>query len=365
MLTTKYLIDSRFADVLQAFNNPPRSETPATVSAVASASIHAAEPPLTVSASEHEPEVEPESEPSTQIGGVIPPMANSIGSFTFMQNSEIETEAAEQEPETPADDWVGVEKSEAVQEPEIPTGADTAEPVEEVDVSDMQAEAIPPPPAYEEERQGPIDWAADDEGGLPPIANLQATFGSGSATPAVVEPEVAAIPGPTGLADVKQPLASEEAHSPNGHAHHHHPHHHHHHHAQGATEEDDGFQMWGRGSGRARGRGGFRGGHSENGERGGFRGGFRGGEGRGGFRGGFRGGERGGEGRGGFRGHGGFRGGERGGERGAFRGGNRPSSGDWRTESNGGEGFRGRGRGGRGRGGFEQRGGAPPTPTAA
>ena len=137
-----------------------------------------------------------------------------------------------------------------------------------------------------------IDWADDDEGGLPSIANLQAKFGtSGSASPVVDEvPETPVSVNDDGN-DNLYPAAQQE--------------------------EDDGFtQARGRGRGRGAHRGGdrgHRGFHHHNGERGGYRGGDRGGD-RGGFRGhhgdpgGFRGGDR-----GGFRG---FRGGERGGERG-------------------------------------------------
>ena len=111
----------------------------------------------------------------------------------------------------------------------------------------------------------PIDWAeADEEGGLPSIANLQASFApSGSVTP-VVETADSTTPAPVNGVNV----------------------------ASAPQPEDDGFTQprdhRGRGRGRGHrgesrgGRGGFRG------ERGGYRGD------RGAFRGGNRGGERGG-----------------------------------------------------------------------
>ena len=149
---------------------------------------------------------------------------------------------------------------------------------------------------------GAINWADEDEHGLPSIGSLHAQFGtSGDATPvpeAPAEHSVPASPAPQ------------------------HTHQHEHEHANGHAPhpEEDGFTpMRGRGRG---GRGGFRG------DRGGFRGrgAFRGSE-YGGFRGGERGGFRGGE-RGGFRGgeRGSFRGGDRGGYRGGDRGGTYSSS---------------------------------------
>jgi hypothetical protein len=132
-----------------------------------------------------------------------------------------------------------------------------------------------------------IDWADDDEGGLPPIANLQAKFGtSGTASPEVAD-------------EVPETSVSVVNGDPNNDPDH-------------ATqrEEDDGFT-----EARGRGRGGR--GAPRGNNRGFYRdGGYRGGD-REGDRGGYRGGAHGGD-RGGFRGdRGGFRGrGERGGERG-------------------------------------------------
>lgn len=143
---------------------------------------------------------------------------------------------------------------------------------------------------------GPIDWAADEEAGLPPIAGLHAEFGtSGSVTPAEVP-----------VATQNEPAAPVV----NGNGEH------------AEQPEDDGFTTQARG-GRGRGGRGFRG--------------HRGG--RGGERGAFRGGERG-------RGH--FRGGERGGHRGGERGerGERPERGERGEHGNGFRGHRGGERGG-------------------
>ncbi|KAG6828808.1 hypothetical protein H0H92_006690 [Tricholoma furcatifolium] len=223
------------------------------------------------------------------------PAIPTSGSFHFMQESELEPTSFENGAE-----WV--ERSDAVgHEPETAPADEDAAPNGHVEV-------VPPP------QSATIDWAADDDTGLPSIDSLHSKFGtSGSVTPAAPE-----------TPEEQEPLQAVA----NGHVA-----------APAAQNEDDGFTQ-ARGSRGGRGRG------HRDGERGGYRG-FRGGE-RGGFRGGERGGPR------GERGH--HRGGFRGGERGGFRGGR----GEWR----GGDGeFRGRGRG-RGRGG--ERGGAPhhapPTP---
>lgn len=116
---------------------------------------------------------------------------------------------------------------------------------------------------------GALNWADEDDGGLPPIAGLHAKFGNTpEETPSTLAP------------GTPQPNVE---HLNNGSAH-----------------DDDGFVSAQRARG-SRGRGGFRGG-----ERGGYRGNFRGGE-RGGYRGGDRGSFRGGD-------RGGVRGGERGGQ---------------------------------------------------
>ena len=147
---------------------------------------------------------------------------------------------------------------------------------------------------FEQGSNSTIDWAADDVGGLPSIANLHAEFGTpGSASPVVDEVPETPISVNGNASDDLYP-------APRG-------------------EEDDGFtQARGRGRGRGAHRGGDRGhrGFHHNGERGGYRGGEHGGD-RGGYRGGEHGGDRGGH-RGGDRG--GYRGGDRGGDRGGFRG---------------------------------------------
>ncbi|KAF5328837.1 hypothetical protein D9619_011689 [Psilocybe cf. subviscida] len=298
----------RLLEIAQHAFNPPRVPTP----------------PLQ---EEDAPEEQPATiensivEIETPVAGVPP---STSGGFRFMQASEIETTSFEEGAE-----WI--EKSDAAGHEGVANGhaAEEAAPTEEANGN------------------GPIDWAADDEGGLPSIAGLQAEFGtSGSVTPA--EPAAAPAAAPQAAAHAPAvnggaaPAAAEDA----------------------TAVEDDGFtqtQRRGRGRGghhrggeRGHGpRGGFRGGEGRG--RGGFhggegRGGFHGGEGRGGFRGEGRGGFRGGEGRGGFRGGEG-RGGHRGGEgRGGFRGGDRGGrGGEWR--------------GGRGRGGPP--GGAPASPAPA
>ncbi|KAF8070001.1 hypothetical protein FPV67DRAFT_1485758 [Lyophyllum atratum] len=263
---------------------------------------------------------EPEVVADISVGGV--PVVPSTGGFHFMQASELESTSFEDGAE-----WV--ERTDAaghVAESEQQQSVPQALKLEQEAPNGHIDASIPDVP-----QSAIIDWAADDDAGLPSIASLHTKFGtSGSATPDVTEtPEEPAV---APVAQVNGHVAAAPAPTP-------------------ATVEDDGFTQ-------ARGGRGGRGRGHRDGERGGFRGGFRGGE-RGGFRGGehggFRGGDRGGY-RGGDRGRGGFRGGERGGERGGFRGGR----GDWR----GGEGeFRGRGRGRGGRGG--DRGGAPHTPTPA
>ncbi|KAF8198121.1 hypothetical protein BJ912DRAFT_953159 [Pholiota molesta] len=249
---------SRVLEIVDLAFNPPRAPTP--------------EVPV-----EEQPVVEETVvEVEVPVAG-IPPVVPASG-FRFIQDSEIETASFEEGVE-----WV--EKSEAVghEEPVVNGHA-----LEEAPVS---AEA-------------PIDWAADDEVGLPSIAGLQAEFGtSGSATPAEgVEHAQAEAAAPQVNGHAPEETTAE------------------------AAVEDDGFTQARGGRGRG-GRGGFRG------ERGGPRGGFRGGD-----RGSFRGGDR-----GSFRG---FRGsGERGGR----------GNGEWRGD--------GERRGGRGRGRGD-RGGAP-TPVAA
>ncbi|KAF9526524.1 hypothetical protein CPB83DRAFT_857672 [Crepidotus variabilis] len=268
-----------------------------------------------------ETEVEPIASSTLEAEPVISGVpATSSGGLKFMQDSEIDSTPFEEGAE-----WI--EKADAIENEEEPDNGHVPEPA-------APAEA------------GPLDWAAEDEHGLPPIAGLHAEFGtSGSATPA------------------EQDVTPEAAHeTANGHADSHgNPH----------GEVDDGFVTPGGRARGGRGRGGHRGGERGHGHRGEFRG-FRG-ESRGGFRGehgGFRGEH------GGFRGeHGGFRGdrggyrgafrgegGNRGGERGAFRGAR--GGGDWRGDGERGRGGRGRGRGDRGGpGGHHHQQPRPATPS--
>ncbi|KAG6378052.1 hypothetical protein JVT61DRAFT_13733 [Boletus reticuloceps] len=215
---------TRLLSIVQSFLNPPREPTP----------LPAESEPV-----EAEAEAEPVDEPVAGIPGSL----SVSSSFHFMQASELETPAFENKAE-----WVEKPDEElngaSEEQPQVIESA-TIEPVETISTQ-------------------PIDWAeADEEGGLPSIANLQASFApSGSATPVVQTIEVN-LPS--------APLLNGNA-------------------TPTPQSEHDGFMPTPRG-GRGRGRG-HRG---ERGVRGGFRGdrtGFhRGGE-RGGFRGGNRGGDR-------------------------------------------------------------------------
>ncbi|KAG6875034.1 hypothetical protein C0992_005482 [Termitomyces sp. T32_za158] len=239
-------------------------------------------------------EVAPVADDAAPVAGV--PTIPTTGSFHFMQESELEATHFEDGAE-----WV--ERPAVVEHPVEPEAAPASvpQPLElEQEVPNGHVEAEQPPPV-----SATLDWAADEDAGLPPIESLHAKFGtSGSVTPAhETSDDAEAAPTAQVNGHVGAPAPSTK-------------------------HEDDGFTQ-------ARGGRGNRGRGHRDGERGGHRG----------FRGGFRGGDR-----GGFRGDRGHRGGFRGGDRGGFRGGR----GEWR----GGDGeYRGRGRG-RGRGG--DRGGAPP-----
>ncbi|KIK90800.1 hypothetical protein PAXRUDRAFT_831373 [Paxillus rubicundulus Ve08.2h10] len=264
---------TRLLDIVQSFCDPPRDPTPLPIEQAVEAEVVAIDDPV----------------------AGVPETLSVSGSFHFMQASELETSTFEHTAE-----WV--EKTDAE-----PDG-----------VPEDQLNGLEDAPAEPAESitTRPIDWAeADEEGGLPSIANLQASFApSGSATPVVQTIEVN-LPSPAPVnGDASVAALQTEA---NGFIH--------------STRE-----------GRGRGRG-YRG------DRGNMRGGFRGD--RGGFH---RGGER-----------GGFRGGFRGGDRG-YRGSR--SDGDWRSGGDGENRARGRGRG-RGRGGErgglgqqEGRGTVPNTP---
>jgi len=255
--------------------------------------------------------------PSAATGGA--PLAGSASSFRFIQESELEPSAFEEDAHV-------IDKAELAEY--VPETNGHASHDEEEQVS-TPALATP---------SGPIDWAEDDEGQLPDISEFKA---SGSATP---EPSAA--------------IASVAPTQPG--------------------QQDDGFQQ---ARSRGRGRGGPHG-HHHHGHRGfdGERGGR--GRGRG-MRGGFRGGERGPGGERGERGPGGERGergpgGERG-ERGERRGprpdrpqgerrewhGEGGERREWHGERREHHGER-RGRGGRGRGGFGGPSGGPaPAPAPA
>ncbi|KAI0633408.1 hypothetical protein C8Q77DRAFT_1217818 [Trametes polyzona] len=244
----------------------------------------------------------PPGEAPLSVSG-IPATIGTSGSINFILTDELAEAEAEQP--TASGEWVDVQ---APVEPEAPAEVEITETVTTAEVNGhaVVEESVTITTTTEVPSSGPINWADEDHNELPPLANLQAHYGtSGEASPAVETPE----------ADGAVPETPGTPHA-NGH---------------GQLVDEDGFTHHHRG--RGRGRGGHRGG-----ERGGFRGGFRGGE-RGGPRGGFRGGD--GE-------RGGHRGGFRGGDRGGFRG--RPD-GEWRG---------GRGGRGRGRGFHDPRGGAPP-----
>ncbi|THH00884.1 hypothetical protein EW026_g1695 [Hermanssonia centrifuga] len=324
---------SRFMDITELFLDPPRPASPVDEDV-----DEEEEEEETVIVDFISSEVPTEGVPGPAVGGLPPTAGPTNGGFTFVQEDELETT----EPEPDQSQWVDqveehsteVEVLETVTEINVNGHTFVEDSVVVTTTTEIPASASDP---------ASLNWADEDDEGLPSIDSLHDKFGSSSTGTPAAEAEPLPV----------TPTAS------NGPAH----------------QDDDGFQAATRGRGRGRGgfrgersfrggpRGGERGGY-RGGERGGFRGGergeFRGGE-RGGYRGGERGGYRGGE-RGGFRGgeRGGYRGDERGG-RGGFRGGDRGSfrgrsDGEWR----GGEGeHRGRGRG---RGGFrEERGGAPPT----
>jgi hypothetical protein len=184
--------------------------------------------------------------------------APGTGSFHFMQESELESGAFEDNAEwVERTDAVGVEDGPAQVEP----AADGAS------MDDIPASI-----------SAPIDWAEDDGDNLPSIAGLHAKFGtSGTATPAESTPPPASQPD-----EAMPPPAVNGVVAP----------------ATVLQDDEDGFTQAGRGHRGRRppgiNRGDIRGG--------GFRGGFRG------ERGAFRGGDR------------GFRGGFRGSDRGHFRG---------------------------------------------
>ncbi|EGO00239.1 hypothetical protein SERLA73DRAFT_168035 [Serpula lacrymans var. lacrymans S7.3] len=272
---------ARLLEIVHSYLNPPREPTPVPE-----------EPAEELGEAEATAETPVEAE-EVRVAG-IPGALSVSSSFHFMQASELEAPSFE-------------ESAEWVERPEVdqpPTEIVSTETSTITAVNGHIVEATTEGDVHPASN-GAIDWAADDEGGLPSIAGLQASFApSGSATPILqssevtlpVVPDVVAVPRP----------------------------------------EDDGFTPTRTGRGRP----------------------YRGGD-RGGFRGGFRGGDRGGD-RGGYRNDRGFRGSGRGGDRGdrgGYRG--RPN-GDWRGGDSEGRG-RGRGRPRGDRGGFHERRGAPPS----
>ncbi|EPQ57440.1 hypothetical protein GLOTRDRAFT_110573 [Gloeophyllum trabeum ATCC 11539] len=286
---------SRLLEITRTYLNPPVA--PSTVPDEVDASSVA--PVSEVGVNGHVPE------PQVGVAGV--PSFAPTGGFHFMQDSELESPSFEPEesswtvvPEPVAETAPETHVEEVVETVETVTGNGDVVVEETVTVAVTTEE--PAAPAADEG----VNWADDEESGLPSLAGLHAKFGtSGTGTPAeATQPVEAEVPsgGPhaNGVNGVPQP-------------------------------REDGFVPARGGRGRGRGfrgdRGGFRG---RGGDRGGFRGEHRG---RGGFRGGFRG-----------------EGGERGGPRGGYRG-RGGGDGEWR-------GGRGRPRGDRG--GFHEARGAPP-----
>ncbi|EIN11871.1 hypothetical protein PUNSTDRAFT_119086 [Punctularia strigosozonata HHB-11173 SS5] len=266
---------ARLHDITQLYLNPPAPEPEEILEEAIEAALEEAiaEEPAVV---------------------VVPAAAPLGGGISFMQDSELEEPAPQESMHATVEETTVTE---------VTINGQIVEETVEVEKTEIEISG----------NNDNLNWA-DDDGGLPPISEVQASFGTpeGSGTPA---PEAAA------------PQASAEPRA-NG---------------PPPVEGEDGFMTPHRGG---RGRGGSRG--SFRGERGGHRGDYRGG-----YRGD----------RGGFRGEGRGRGGFRGGERGGYRG---RGDGEWRG-GGGGE-YRGRGRGrGRGdRGGShgESRGGSPATPVA-
>lgn len=153
---------ARLLDIVQSFLNPSREPTP--LPAEPDAATEVASEPSSNSHTESHP-----------IAGI--PTASSLsgtGSFHFMQASELETADFENTAE-----WV--EKS------EIELTQNGVLEHEEPTPSAVEADGVP---------AQSINWAeADEEGDLPSIANLQASFApSGSATP-VAEPVPAPVNG--------------------------------------------------------------------------------------------------------------------------------------------------------------------------
>ncbi|TFK94620.1 hypothetical protein K466DRAFT_292806 [Polyporus arcularius HHB13444] len=227
----------------------------------------------------------------------LPPTVGTSGGIHFIMTDELAEEEAELETEAQADsgDWVAVE---AAVEAEPPAQVEISETVVEAEINGQAViEESIIMTTTTEVAASQLNWADEDHGELPSLANLQAHYGTSAE----------GSPAPELESSLPETPSTPQLNGP------------------GRFVDEEGFVQQ---RGRGRGRGG------RGGERGGYRGGFRGdheGE-RGGFRGGFRGDHEGG--RGGRGGRGGFRGGDRGGFRGR-------ADGEWR----GGRGGRGRGRG--------------------
>jgi len=270
---------SRFVDLAHAFANPPPE-------------------PSSVAPEESGPEVPkpPKEEPSVT-GGSEGQTSASAG-LHFMQESELDSAGL-----ADSQEWVDVPQDQ-VTEVGVAVVASVETPHGEGMAAD-QTVADAQQPEGSLSASGNFDWAEDDEGGLPPIAGLQAKFGTSQTPSPAHTPKEISDAGPADA--TASPVDGN------------------------VPTNDDGFTHARGGRGRPRGDRGPRGG------RGGERGAFRGG----GFRGGYR----------------GERGGSRGGERGSFRG---RGNGDRRSDGERGRGSRGRGRG---RGGFSEGREEPPVQT--
>ncbi len=222
----------------------------------------------------------------------LPPTVGTSGGIHFIMTDELAEEEAELETEAQADsgDWVAVE---AAVEAEPPAQVEISETVVEAEINGQTVieESIimttttevsctrmvnPIALTLPQVAASQLNWADEDHGELPSLANLQAHYGTSAE----------GSPAPELESSLPETPSTPQLNGP------------------GRFVDEEGFVQQ---RGRGRGRGG------RGGERGGYRGGFRGdhdGE-RGGFRGGFRGDHEGG--RGGRGGRGGFRGGDRGG----------------------------------------------------
>ncbi|KAF8876704.1 hypothetical protein CPB84DRAFT_1752363 [Gymnopilus junonius] len=161
---------SRLSEIVNLAFNPPRAPTPPPEEEPEQVSEILVESIIT------EAVVEIEVPATATVAGI--PSSAVGGSFQFMQDSEIEASTFEETAE-----WI--EKSDAIGHDEQP------EPQEQA----VNGHATRRLRLLLYVTNGPLDWAADDEGGLPSIAGLQAEFGtSGSATPAEATPAAETAP---------------------------------------------------------------------------------------------------------------------------------------------------------------------------